>query len=77
MGKPQSKQNSVTGDPQVAIINHLEEHSSYHEQNQLLLVVAIALLALSTGYILLKHLNQWHRKEAMRAARSLAHVNDV
>lgn len=77
MGKPQSKTTNVAGDPQVQIINHMEQVSIYHEQHQMFLIVIIALLSLSMGYAILKKFTAWQKREALRAARSLANINDV
>ena len=75
MGKQQSKTSTVAGDPQVQIINNMEQHTTYHEQTQLLLIVIIAILAISMGYAIIKKFVAWQRREAVRAARSLANLN--
>lgn len=77
MGKPQSKTTNAAGDPQVEIINNMEQLTNYHEQNQLLLIVIVAMLALSMSYAMLKKFEAWQKREAFRAARSLANINDV
>lgn len=77
MGKPQSKSTNVAGDPQVEIINNMEQHTTYHEENQLLLIVIMVLVASSMGYAVLKKFVAWQKREAVRAARSLANLNAV
>ena len=47
MGKSQSKTTNTAGDPQVQIVNNMEQHTEYHEQAQVLLIVIIALIGVS------------------------------
>lgn len=77
MGKQQSKSSSVAGDPQVEIINYQEQKTSIHEENRVYLIVIVVLLAVGMGYALIKKFIAWQRREALRAARSLANLNDV
>lgn len=74
MGKPQSKAQS-TGDPQIAIINVLEQHSIYHEQQTLLLWVLLGIVAVLILLAVCRKWIRWHRAEALRAARSVMNMN--
>ena len=64
MGKQQSKATSVSGDPQVNIINQLESHESLHEDAQIKLWLLIALNVIQ----MLLTLYKWHEKRVKRRA---------
>lgn len=64
MGKPQSKSTSVNGDPQVNIINQLEEHSVLHEDHALKLWILLTLNIIQIAVTVYK----WHEKRVRRKA---------
>lgn len=72
MGLYSSKKVENNGDPQVTIINHLENHAKMHEAQQialsimLVLVVAFAVLKLYRAY------KECTKVQALKAARAAA-----
>lgn len=77
MGKSNSKIVNNSGDPQNVIINQLEEHSEHHTAHDLkltVILVAVVLQFLLICYLLLK---KHSRKQALKAARSVAQLQHV
>lgn len=77
MGKPNSKTVNLSGDPQVMIMNTLEAHSALHEDHDLKLSIILAAVVtqlLVTAYILWK---KHTRRTALKAAKSVAALQQV
>lgn len=77
IGKPNSKTVNNRGDPQTIIINQLEEHTEWHASHELkltVILVAVVFQFLITCYLLWK---KQSRKQALKAARSVAQLQHV
>lgn len=76
MGSKSSKAN--TGDPQVNVVNHLEQSVEYHEEHQLMLYLIFVITALQLLITLLKWYNRRTNRLAMkRAASKMAILSPV
>lgn len=64
MGKQQSKTTSISGDPQVNIVNQLEDHSILHEEHAIKLWILLALNIIQLSVTAYK----WHAKHVRRRA---------
>ena len=77
MGKQNSKPATISGDPQVAIINQLEQHSEAHTDHDVKLTIILALV----GLLLVVKVYQCYKKhvarQALIAAKSVAVLNTV
>ena len=77
MGKSYSRNVENEGNPQVSIINALEEHGNYHNEHELKLWAIIVMLGILLGINMHTLYASRRRKQAVRSARSLARVDDV
>ena len=77
MGKTQSRSAQNTGDAQVSVINTLEAHSEAHEGHELKLWLILSLVALQTILMSYKYYIKSANKRAMKAARSIAGINNI
>lgn len=77
MGKTYSRNSENKGDPQVNIINSLEQHTGAHEEHEVKLWL---LLTLVTVLLLLTIHREYARRVKKRAiinARSIVRLNEV
>ena len=77
MGKSNSKNYKNTGDAQVDVLNKLEVHEEYHQENDtkltLILIAVCVILALMVYQLYQRHA----KKQAMKIARSVASLQQV
>lgn len=77
MGKTQSKNSENVGDAQVTVIQTQEQHSIDHEAQQLLLWLILVAVLIQLAIKLYETYKQRERKIALKAARSVAAMNEV
>lgn len=76
MGKTASK-SSNEGDANVQITNMLENHEAYHEDHQFKLWLILVMVSLHTVIAVYKMMKKYHRKNAIKAAKSVADLQRV
>lgn len=77
MGLFNSEHVENSGDHQTHIINHLESHTDALAKSDLKLWIVIALLVAQWLLILYKHHKKQSRQQAIKAARSIAALQDT
>lgn len=77
MGKTQSKKVQVSGDPQVQILNQLEIHEEIQTQHELKLNIILALVAIHLLITLYKLYKEHSRRQAIKAAKSVADLTNA
>lgn len=77
MGKTQSKKVQVSGDPQVQILNQLEIHEEVQIQHELKLNIILTLVAIHLLITLYKLYKEHQRRQAIKAAKSVAELTNA
>lgn len=77
MGKPNSKSASNVGDPQVQILNQLDVHSEKHSEHEKLLIIILVLVGVQLSITLYKIYKEHSRTQALKAANSVAKIQNI
>ena len=77
MGKTYFYNNENKGDPQVNVINTLEQHSGAHEEHKVKLRIISMLLTALVLLTLHREYTRRVKKRAIVTARSVARLDDV
>lgn len=77
MGKSSSKPKITTSGTNVEINNILEQHQELHENHEFKLWLILALVTVQVVVLCYKELKQQSRKNAIKAAQSVANLQNV
>lgn len=77
MGKSNSK-NSITSDnPQVQVLNQLEWHEEQHNEHDFKITIILVLVAIQLSITIYRLYKDHTKVQALKAAKSLAHIDRV
>lgn len=76
MGKPNSK-NENNSDNLITVVQNQENHSQDHEQQTLILWLILVAVLFQLAFTLYAAYTKRERKNALRAARSIAAIDAV
>ena len=77
MGKTYSRTQDNKGDAQVNVYNALKAHSEAHEGHEVKLWLILGLVALQVVFVIYKQYVKSANRRAIKAARSLAGINNI
>ena len=77
MGSTKSKSSQVSGDPQVQILNQLEVHAESHADHDLKTSIILAVVVLQLLLAVMKCYKKHTRTQALKAARSVAAIQQI
>ena len=77
MGNSKSKTSQVSGDPQVQVLNHLEVNEEHQVDHELKLTIILVVVLIQLIIMICKTYTKYSRKQALKAARSIAAIQNI
>jgi len=77
MGKPQSKLESHSGDPQVRIINMQAMHSEQLDNQEIKIYIILTVVIVHLGITMYQIRQRNNRKQAIKTAKSIFNLKEA